>query len=111
MHPEQIMPAQALERILQGDCTVLDVRTRPEWIGGRIPGAVHIPLDELTRRWQELDPDRPLLVVCQHGIRSAHAAVWLAAQGFSEVANIRYGMSAWPGPIESGGELPASGEP
>ena len=95
-------PQQALERYLEGDAVIVDVRTLPEWLGGHIPGARHIPLDELTARYQELDPEAETLVICQHGIRSAAAGQWLAAAGFDRVINVRHGMSRWDGPVEAG---------
>lgn len=95
----ELFPEEALRLYTAGDVVILDVRTLPEWRGGHIPGAVHIPLDELAARYQELDPARETLVVCAHGIRSAAAGQWLCQVGFDNVANVRYGMSAWPGPI------------
>jgi rhodanese-related sulfurtransferase len=97
---QDLTPEEALERYRSGEVVVVDVRTLPEWIGGHIPGAVHIPLDDLTARVEELDPDAETLVVCQHGIRSAAAGQWLAQVGFENVFNVRYGMSAWRGPVE-----------
>ena len=96
----QITPSQALERYLEGESVVLDVRTLWEWQSGHIPGALHIPLDEMTARYQELDPDAETLVICQHGIRSEAVAAWLTQMGFEKVTNVRHGMSAWDGPIE-----------
>src|SRR5687768_11567820 len=94
-------PGEALEEYERGSVVILDVRTPTEWHGGHIPGAVHIPLDELVSRYQELDPGAPTLVVCAHGIRSAAAGQWLAeAAGFEDVANLRHGMSRWAGPVE-----------
>ncbi len=98
----EITPNQALEQYLAGEVVILDVRTPPEWRGGHIPGAVHIPLDELTARYQELDPEKETLVVCAHGIRSASAGYWLSEVGFEKVRNIRHGMSGWDGPVEFG---------
>jgi rhodanese-related sulfurtransferase len=72
----------------------------PEWHGARIPGAIHIPLDQLTARYQELDPDQETLVICGHGVRSAAAGQWLSQADFENIGNIRYGMSGWPGPVE-----------
>ncbi|MGV3721286.1 MAG: rhodanese-like domain-containing protein [Actinomycetota bacterium] len=96
----EFSPQEALERYQSGEAVVLDVRTMPEWNGGHIPGATHIPLDELTGRYQELDPEAELLIICAHGIRSAAAGQWLSQVGFDNVANVRRGMSAWPGPVE-----------
>jgi rhodanese-related sulfurtransferase len=81
---------------------MLDVRTYPEWIGGHVPGARHIPLDELASRYQELDPDAETLVICAHGVRSAAAGQWLVQMGFEHVSNVRYGMCRWRGPVELG---------
>jgi rhodanese-related sulfurtransferase len=108
MNGEQVMsyqdvtPEELLGRLGESEMVVLDVRTMPEWRGGHIPGAVHIPIEELAARYQELDPETETLVICAHGIRSAAAAQWLAQVGFEQVANVRYGMSAWPGPVETG---------
>ena len=97
----EIQPEQALERYRGGTVVVVDVRTSREWATGHIPGAVHIPIDELPARYQELDPDAETVVVCAHGIRSAAAGQWLVAQaGFVQVYNMRRGMSAWEGPVE-----------
>jgi rhodanese-related sulfurtransferase len=99
---QEITPAEAMDRYQAGGVVVLDVRTLPEWTGGHIPGAVHIPMDELPGRYQELDPEEETLVVCQHGVRSAYAGQWLAQMGFDCVCNVRYGMSRWEGPVEIG---------
>ncbi|MFN3653292.1 MAG: rhodanese-like domain-containing protein [Armatimonadota bacterium] len=102
MSYRELSPEEGHARVASGEVVVLDVRTLPEWRGGHIPGAVHIPLDELTGRYQELDPEAETLVVCAHGIRSAAAGQWLVQAGFDRIANLRYGMSAWPGPVERG---------
>lgn len=96
----ELTPQEALARYQSGEAVVVDVRTLSEWRGGHIPGATHIPLHELPARYQELDPEAEVLVVCAHGIRSAAAGQWLAQVGFENVANVRRGMSAWPGPVE-----------
>jgi rhodanese-related sulfurtransferase len=98
----EVDPQEALRRYESGEPVILDVRTPVEWAGAHIPGAVHIPLDELTRRYQELDPDAETIVVCAHGIRSAAAGQWLSEAGFECVLNLRHGLSRWPGPIRSG---------
>lgn len=79
---------------------LLDVRTPGEFARRRIPGAVLIPVNELPRRYQELDPDRPTICLCEHGIRSEAAAAFLARQDFADVANMRGGMVRWTGATE-----------
>jgi len=73
---------------------VLDVRKAEEWVKGHIPGATHIPLEELPLRLGELDPHREWIVVCRSDNRSAQACAYLAERGF-RVRNLRGGMQAW----------------
>ncbi len=73
---------------------VLDVRTPEEWAGGRVPGAVHIPLDELSARWEELPGDQRIYVVCAAGGRSLRAATALAGAGVDAVS-VAGGTKQW----------------
>lgn len=74
---------------------ILDVRRASEWKEGRIPGALHMPLDELPKRISELDPGRPTAVYCKSGYRSAIASSFLRANAFSRVVDILGGFDAW----------------
>ncbi len=74
---------------------VLDVREPWEWALGRIDGSVHIPMREIPARIAELDPARPVVCVCHHGVRSMHVANFLAHQGFESVINLTGGIDAW----------------
>ena len=67
----------------------LDVRTAEEFAAGHVAGTVHIPLDQLEERWQELAPyrDRDLVVYCRTGRRSAAAIDVLASRGFTRLQN------------------------
>jgi glyoxylase-like metal-dependent hydrolase (beta-lactamase superfamily II)/rhodanese-related sulfurtransferase len=77
--------------------TVLDVRSLPEWMGelGHIDGSVLVPLEELRARTAELGKDKPIIVTCQTGKRSAMATVILRKAGFDRVANLAGGMVRW----------------
>ena len=78
---------------------LLDVRTEPEWETHHISGALLIPMHTLLQRLDELDRDRPVVVICEHGVRSERVAAYLAAEaGFSDVATMDGGMSEWTGP-------------
>jgi rhodanese-related sulfurtransferase len=54
-----------------------------------------IPMNEIPARLTELDADRPVACLCHHGGRSQRVAMFLAQQGFSNVANIAGGIDAW----------------
>ena len=79
------------------DVNVLDVRAAAELEGelGRLEGAKNIPLDELRARAAEVPTDRPLVVVCQTGKRSALATTILRKAGVARVANLAGGMVRW----------------
>ncbi|MFL6065562.1 MAG: rhodanese-like domain-containing protein [Friedmanniella sp.] len=80
---------------------LLDVRTDEEWASGRIPGSVHIPMDQLLARLDEVG-DR-VLCVCAVGGRSARVTEYLVAQG-REALNVDGGVHGWAaagGPIEA----------
>lgn len=79
---------------ISDDTAVLDVREDYEWEAGHIKGALHIPLDQIPARLDELDPDEDLHVICRTGGRSFRVTEWLVANGYSAV-NVRGGMDAW----------------
>lgn len=74
---------------------VLDVRNGPELDKlGRIPGALHIPLDELRGRLHELPKEKELLISCQVGLRGHVACRLLSQHGF-KVKNLSGGFKTW----------------
>jgi rhodanese-related sulfurtransferase len=94
---------------------LLDVREPGEFTDVRAPGAVLLPMSSFTERLDELPADRPLLVICHMGGRSAAVAGYLARAGRADVTNVTGGMDAWEraglpvrrGPIADGeGDLP-----
>jgi sulfur dioxygenase len=76
---------------------ILDVREPEEFTGplGRIPGAILIPLGQLSNRTQELAKSKPIVAVCRAGGRSAQATNMLRQAGFEQVANLSGGMLRW----------------
>ncbi|MCG8353603.1 MAG: rhodanese-like domain-containing protein [Chloroflexales bacterium] len=81
------------------DAVVVDVRTPLEYRSGHLPGARSLPLGSFGMQDISLPPDRPLLLVCQHGPRSRIAAAMLARAGFTQLYELRGGISRWKGPI------------
>jgi rhodanese-related sulfurtransferase len=56
---------------------------------------VAIPMNEIPARLPELPADRPIACLCHHGARSQRVAMFLAQQGYGDVANIAGGIDAW----------------
>ncbi len=82
--------------------TLLDVRQPSEYEQAHLPGARLIPLPELTDRLGEIPKDRPVLVYCAVGGRSATAAQLLSGQGFGKVHSLKGGIRAWLGAKPAG---------
>jgi phage shock protein E len=75
-----------LEKIKSG-ATIVDVRTPDEFRGGFYPGAVNIPVQELSARLGEIPKQKPVVLYCASGGRSGVAAQLLKRAGFAEVLN------------------------
>ncbi|ASN39329.1 rhodanese-like domain-containing protein [Paeniglutamicibacter terrestris] len=73
---------------------ILDVREDFEITEGMIPGAIHIPMGELGARLEELDRNRPVIVICRSGNRSARVADALTGAGYT-ADTMGGGMIAW----------------
>ena len=78
-----------------GTVAVLDVRAPDEWAAGHLPGVPNVPLGHLAEQVDALPRDRPLVLHCQGGSRSAIAASLLRAHGFANVVNLTGGYGAW----------------
>lgn len=108
----QISATELAEQMKAGDVTVVDVRGHAEWEGGHLPGVTHIPVGYLADRLDELPRDRPVVVHCQGGARSAIAASVLQAAGVPNVINLTGGFGEWQRqalPVEHDTAAPAAG--
>ena len=74
---------------------LIDVRTEGEVARGVIGGAIHIPLHLLPLRADEIPQDKPVVIYCNSGARSAQACAFMNAKGFSNMHNLAGGMMAW----------------
>jgi rhodanese-related sulfurtransferase len=79
---------------------LLDVREPWEYELCHIAASRAIPLGELQQRSDELgdarsSDDRPLVVICHHGMRSMNATLWLRQQGYQNAVNLAGGIDAW----------------
>jgi sulfur-carrier protein adenylyltransferase/sulfurtransferase len=84
-------------RLEAGDATFLDVREPDEYQQGAIPGAVHLPRGQLEFSVEGLLPDkeRPVVVYCAGGVRSAFAARTLGELGYRDVVSLVGGFNRW----------------
>jgi rhodanese-related sulfurtransferase len=80
---------------------LLDVREKSEWNAGHAPGALHIPLGNLSGGASRLPQDKKIYVVCRSGNRSRSATGALRQAGY-DAYNVSGGMQAWAG---SGGRV------
>lgn len=89
-----VEPAQA-HALVEGGATLIDVRSAGEYASGHIEGARNIPVGEIGERTSEVGAkDKPVVVYCRSGMRSAQAQSTLEAAGFTQVHNLG-GMSRW----------------
>ena len=94
----------AQDLIASDGAVVIDVRTPGEHDDlGHIPGSWLLPLDLVVSAPAVLPDDgRPVLVYCEHGVRSVAASRLLVQAGVADVLNLAGGMASWPGPREFG---------
>jgi rhodanese-related sulfurtransferase len=101
------------QRLIEDGAQLVDVRAEHEWNAGRIGGAKHLPLAELAERTGEIDKDRPVVLYCRGGNRSAMATDALVEAGF-DAAKLSEGIVGWDEadlPLEpEGGYVSESGE-
>ncbi len=92
---DEIDAVQARERL--DDALFLDVREQDEWDEGHVPGAIHVPRGNLESRIEGLvaDRDRPIVVYCAGGARSAFAAKTLGELGYTDVVSLTGGYTDW----------------
>ena len=100
-----IDPDELAARVSSGTApAILDVRSRDEFAAGHIPGALNVPVDELSDELDSLtvSRDAELVVHCEVGGRAAAAIAMLEAAGFTGVAELAGHMQHW-----RAAELPA----
>lgn len=90
---ETVSPAKAKEAQDAG-ALLIDVRESHEYRSGHAPGAKHISVQVIERRLGEIPKERPILVMCQSGMRSQRAAEILSRNGY-QVMNVSGGIVNW----------------
>jgi rhodanese-related sulfurtransferase len=90
--------AEELKALLDSnsDVVVLDVREPWEIETAKIANSMQIPMGDIPARFnQELDPEKHIVVICHHGVRSMNVTAWLRQQGFEKVQSLAGGIDRW----------------
>lgn len=104
--PQKLTPRELSDRLASGEnIFLLDVREREEFDFCHLDGAVLIPVSliptEAGKGHSRIPTDRPVVVYCHHGIRSANVANYLYAQaGYNNLYNLDGGIHAWAQQVE-----------
>ena len=88
--------SEILERE-RDSAVIVDVRRDDEWVSGHVKGAIHIPIDDLDGRMDELPKDKKLLFICAAGVRSGLGCEMAHARGLptENLYNVEDGTPTW----------------
>ena len=81
---------------------LLDVREAWELSIARIDPSMHMPMNDVPDRLEELNPDQEIVVLCHHGRRSRQVVAFLKQSGFRQVLNLVGGIDAWSTEVDQG---------
>jgi len=95
-----ISTTELAENMSAGSVVLIDVREPYEFAAGHVPHAVNVPLGQIRAQAGRFDSSAETYVICQSGSRSATATKWLMKVGFTNVASVRGGTSAWSGKLK-----------
>ncbi len=95
LDPLEVDVTHLVEARNDADVQVVDCREQNEWMAGHLPESTLIPLDALAFRKGELDPQKPVIIVCRSGRRSLIAAEMLERSGFTDAKSLNGGLIAW----------------
>ncbi len=86
------LKSELLKSFLQDNPLVVDVRPPEQYNQGDFEGAVHIPLHDIQHGNHNLPKNRPLLLICERGVMSELAGLYLEAAGYEQVYNLEGGL-------------------
>tara|TARA_Y100000589_G_scaffold312871_1_gene333645 strand:+ start:43 stop:417 length:375 start_codon:yes stop_codon:yes gene_type:complete len=96
--PWEVTPQEVHQLVHKGeDFLLLDCRTSMEWEDGSIHNAIHLPLQQFSTRFNEIETHRekPIVVFCKSGNRSVIVAKFLQLAGFRHVRSMSGGYEQW----------------
>ncbi len=80
---------------------LLDVRELWEFEKCHLPNSLLVPMRQIPSTINEFDPDKEIVVICHHGIRSRSVAMYLANNEFRNVINLSGGIDSWAKEVDS----------
>jgi rhodanese-related sulfurtransferase len=94
---EVLNPDTFEQKLQASDVQLVDVRTADEFAEGHLPNAINIDIngDNFEDETAKLDKEKPVMVYCKMGGRSAKAAANLKEQGFKDVSDLDGGITSW----------------
>jgi adenylyltransferase/sulfurtransferase len=99
---EEITPQELKARFDRNDRPLLlDVRQEWETRLCRLDHAIHIPIEEIELRVEELNPEEEIVVYCHQGVRSATVAAYLRQLGFKSARNLAGGLDLWARTVDA----------
>jgi rhodanese-related sulfurtransferase len=83
------------------DVTIVDIRELNLYQKSHIPNSINIPFGDFQSRFQELDSNKNIILVCHVGSMGESSGQFLLQQGFQHVSNLSDGMAEWSGSLEN----------
>lgn len=95
-------PSEVNNRIESGESLVIiDVREPFELEICRLDYAMHIPMQQIPTNLEQVPKDKPLVIMCHHGVRSMRVVNYLLSQGISNVHNLDGGIDRWAKEVDN----------
>lgn len=94
---QDISPKQLLEGLESGQIDpkqIIDVREEDERDYYHLPGTVHMPMQSIPERMEQLDPNSTWYMLCAHGVRSVYACRYMQEKGYGALRNVAGGIAA-----------------
>jgi len=104
----EVLARDAAARLAAGQLVLVDVRTIEEVGVARVAGAIHVPLNELESRFEEVEraaetrPGAAVAFLCHHGVRSMKAALFARGRGIEGAMSVAGGIDLWSLGVDAG---------
>jgi rhodanese-related sulfurtransferase len=92
----EITPKELKARLETGEAIdIIDVREAWELHQSRLDRAMHIPMNDIPESLDRIPKDKPIVIMCHIGSRSAMVANWMQKQGYDNVYSLAGGIDRW----------------